>query len=85
MMLTIGLFQAIGIHIENFYMNYIVLIGLVSHLFTSYILKNYTSLTNKIAPIIAIIFSPLVLITLVIYLIAIPISGKDPYNDRNFL
>jgi len=26
----IGLFQAIGIHIENFYMNYIVLIGLVS-------------------------------------------------------
>jgi uncharacterized membrane protein len=27
----------------------------------------------------------LVLITLVIYLIAIPISGKDPYNDRNFL
>jgi uncharacterized membrane protein len=42
-------------------------------------------LTNKIAPIIATIFSPLVLITLVIYLIAIPISGKDPYNDRNFL
>jgi uncharacterized membrane protein len=27
----------------------------------------------------------LVLITLVIYLIAIPVSGKDPYNDRNFL
>jgi len=40
MMLTIGLFQAIGIHIENFYMNYIVLIGLVSApVLTSYILK----------------------------------------------
>jgi hypothetical protein len=86
MMITIGLFRAIGIHIEEFYMNYIVLIGLVSApVLTSYILKNYASLTNKIGPIIATIFSPLVLITLVIYLIAIPISGKDPYNDRNFL
>jgi uncharacterized membrane protein len=86
MMITIGLFQAIGIHIEKFYTNYIVLIGLVSApVLTSYILKNYTTLTNKIAPVIATIFSPLVLITLVIYLIAIPISGKDPYNDRNFL
>jgi hypothetical protein len=86
MMITIGLFQAIGIHVENFYMNYILLIGLVSApVLTSYVLRNYTTLTNRIAHIIATIFSPLVLITLVIYLIAIPISGKDPYNDRNFL
>jgi hypothetical protein len=67
-------------------MNYILLIGLVSApVLTSYVLRNYTTLTNRIAHIIATIFSPLVLITLVIYLIAIPISGKDPYNDRNFL
>jgi uncharacterized membrane protein len=86
MMITIGLFQAIGIHVENFYMNYILLIGLVSApVLTSYVLRNYTTLTDRIAHIIATIFSPLVLITLVIYLIAIPISGKDPYNDRNFL
>jgi hypothetical protein len=86
MMITIGLFQAIGIHVQNFYMNYILLIGLVSApVLTSYVLRNYTTLTNRIAHIIATIFSPLVLITLVIYLIAIPISGKDPYNDRNFL
>jgi hypothetical protein len=86
MMITIGLFQAIGIHVESFYMNYILLIGLVSApVLTSYVLINYTTLTNRIAHIIATIFSPLVMITLVIYLIAIPISGKDPYNDRNFL
>ena len=86
MMITIGLFKAIGVHVENFYMNYILLIGLVSApVLTSYVLRNYTTLTNRIAHIIATIFSPLVLITLVIYLIAIPISGKDPYNDRNFL
>ena len=42
-------------------------------------------MTDKIAPIIANIFSPLVLITLISFLIAFAISGKDPYNDRDFL
>jgi len=84
--ITIGLFQAIGINIEKFYSHYIVLIGLVSApVVTTFILKNFTSLTSKIAPIIANIFSPLVLITLVIYLIVFAISGKDPYNNRDFL
>jgi hypothetical protein len=63
-----------------------VIIGLVSApIVATYIIKYFTTLTNKIAPVIATIFSPLVLITLIIYLIAIPYSGKDPYNDRNFL
>src|SRR5690606_13300468 len=31
------------------------------------------------------IFSPLVLVMLVVYVIAMVYSGKDPYNDREFL
>lgn len=86
MAISIGLFQAIGIHVEKFYQNYIMIIGFVAApVLTSFILKNYTTFTNRIAPVIANIFSPLVLITLIIYLIEIPISGKDPYNDRDFL
>jgi hypothetical protein len=84
--ITIGLFQAIGINIEKFYSHNIIIVGLVSApIVTTYILRNYFTLTNKIAPIIANIFSPLVLATLIIYLIAIAVSGKDPYNDRDFL
>ena len=84
--ITIGLFQAIGINIEKFYFNNIVIVGLVSApVVATYIIKNYPALTNKIAPIIANLFSPLVLLTLIIYLIAIAITGKDPYNDRDFL
>ena len=84
--ITIGLFAAIGINIENFYMENVVVIGLVSvPIVATYIIKNYTTVTNKIAPIIANIFSPLVLLTAIIYLIALAISGKDPYNDREFL
>lgn len=83
---TIGLFSAIDMHIEKFYMENIVLIGLVSApIVATYIIRNFPALTNKIAPIISAIFSPLVLITLVIYLISIILTGKDPYSDRDFL
>lgn len=84
--ITIGLFNAINIKIEKFYMDNVVIAGLVSvPIVATFIIKNYTIMTNKIAPVIANIFSPLVLLTLIIYLIAIAISGKDPYNDRDFL
>jgi hypothetical protein len=64
----------------------IVIVGAVSApVVAAFIIKNYSILTNKIAPLIAVIFSPLVLITLIIYLIAIVATGKDPYNDRDFL
>jgi hypothetical protein len=84
--ITIGLFKAIGFNIENFYMENVVIIGAVSvPIVGTYIIKNYTALTNKIAPIIATIFSPVVLITAIVYLMALVISGKDPYSDRDFL
>lgn len=83
---TLGLFSAIDLKIERFYFDYIVILGLVSSpIVATYIVRNFPSVTNKIAPIIASIFSPLVLITLVIYLISIVLTGKDPYNDRDFL
>jgi len=83
---TIGLFSAIDIEIEQFYMDYIAIWGIVSvPIVATYIIRNYPFITNRIAPIIANIFSPLVLITLIIYLISIPLAGKDPYNDRDFL
>jgi hypothetical protein len=84
--ITVGLFNLIGWQIEKFYFDFIAVWGLVSApIVATYIIKNHALITNKIAPIIANIFSPLVLIMLVIYLISIPFSGKDPYNDREFL
>ena len=85
-MITIGLFHAIGINIQKFYMNNIVIAGATAApVVGAYIVRNYTAFTNKIAPLIASVFSPLVLLTLLVYLIAIIVSGKDPYNDRDFL
>jgi hypothetical protein len=85
-LVTLGLFSAIDLDINEIYFDYVVVIGIVSSpIVSTYIVKKYPFVTNKIAPIIANIFSPLVLITLVIYLLSIVITGKDPYNDRDFL
>ena len=84
--MTVGLFHAIGINIQKFYTNNIVVGGAVAAPVVGvFIIRNFTTLTNKIAPLIAAIFSPLVLVTLLVYLVAMAVSGKDPYNDRNFL
>lgn len=84
--LTVGLFGLIGINIEKFYFEYIGVFGLVAApLIATHLTQTNPQLVNKVPPIVAKIFSPLVLIMLVIYLGAIVYAGKDPYNDREFL
>jgi len=84
--ITIGLFSLIGFKIEEFYSEYIAVFGLAaSPIVGTYLTQNNPQLVNKVSPVIAQIFSPLVLIMLVVYLVTIIYSGKDPYNDREFL
>lgn len=84
--ITIGLFTMIGLQIGEFYFRNVVIVGLAaSPIVGTYIVQSNPQLVNKVSPVIAKIFSPLVLITLIVYLIAIVFSGKDPYNDREFL
>jgi hypothetical protein len=84
--ITIGLFSLIGINIEEFYFKNIVVFGLpAAPIFGTYLTQTNPQLVGKVSPVIARIFTPLVLVMLVIYLGAIVYSGKDPYNDRDFL
>jgi hypothetical protein len=83
---TIGLFSLIGYNIEQFYFENIVIFVLPSApILGTYLTQTNPQLVGKVSPVIARIFSPLVLVMLVIYLGAIIYSGKDPYNDRDFL
>lgn len=84
--LTFGLFDLIGFKIAQFYMQYIAIwaIGAIP-LFATYLIQNNPNLINKISPLIAKIFTPLVFINLFIYLTTIIITGKYPFNDRNLL
>ena len=84
--ITIGLFSLIGFNIEKFYFENIVVFGLpAAPILGTYLTQANPQLVSKVSPVIARIFSPLVLIMLVIYLVAIVYSGKDPYNNREFL
>lgn len=84
--ITIGLFSLIGFQIEKFYFDYVGIFGLAAApVVGTYLTRTNPQLVGKVSPVIAKIFSPLVLVMLVVYLSAIIYSGKDPYNDREFL
>lgn len=84
--MTIGLFELIGIDIVEFYFENVVVFGLPAiPIFGSFLVMNNPKLVEKIVPMIARIFSPIVLVMLVVYLIAMLSAGEDPYHDREFL
>lgn len=84
--ITLGLFELISFRIEDFYFRYVVIFGLPAvPIAAAFLTQTNPQLVNKVSPVIARMFSPLVLVMLIIYLGAIIYSGKDPYNDREFL
>lgn len=84
--ITIGLFSIIGFDIAEAYMENVGVFGIAAvPLVGTYLTQTNPQLVGKVSPVIARIFSPLVLVMLVIYFVAIMYSGKDPYNDREFL
>ncbi len=84
--ITVGLFSVIGMNIEKFYFQYIGVFGAAAiPLVATYLTQTNPQLVGKVSPVIARIFSPLVLVMLVVYLTAMIFSGKNPYQDREFL
>jgi hypothetical protein len=84
--LTLGLFSLIKIEIHKFYFDYVVVIGAASApIVANYMIENSPKLINKVAPFIAKVFTPLVLISITCFLIALIFFSKDPYNNRNEL
>jgi len=84
--ITFGLFELIDIKIEDFYFHYIGIWGLAAApIVGTYLVQTNPQLVNKVSPVIAKVFTPLVLVTLVVYLVALIFTGKNPYNDREFL
>ena len=83
---TIGLFSVIDMDIENFYFENIALTGgAAAPIVSFYLIRLYPDLTNKIAPVIARVFTPLVLITLVVYLGSLIFSEIRILEDRELL
>ena len=84
--ISLALFQAIGFQIEQIFLKYILVFALPAiPVAAALFVKENPSLLRQVAPLIARVFSPLVVLVLMIYLPAIFISGKNPFTDREFL
>lgn len=84
--LTMQLFGFLSMNIEEFYFQNVVAFGAAAlALVAAYLVSRNLKLAKNIAPYIAKIFSPLVLATLLVYLITVIWVGKNPFLDRNFL
>lgn len=83
---TISLFRLIDLQIEEFYFQNIAIWGMsATPIIGTFLVKTNPQIVNKVSPVIAKIFTPLALVTLVIYLVALIFTGKDLYTDREFL
>jgi len=84
--ITAALFEVIGISLEDFYLEHFIKFGLsAAPIAGTYLTQVNPQLVNKVSPVIAKIFTPMVLAMLVIYLAAVILTGQDPFNDREFL
>jgi hypothetical protein len=84
--LTIGLFELIGMNIAEFYVKYIGIWGIGAiPILGTYLINTNPQIINKVTPIIAKIFTPLAFINLSIYLVVLISKGKYPHQDRNLL
>ncbi|HAG16146.1 MAG TPA: hypothetical protein DCG69_06420 [Bacteroidales bacterium] len=83
---TIGLFELINLEIIEFYMPNVAVWGLAAlPIIGTFLVQTNPHLVKNVSPVVAKVFTPLVLLMLIVYLIAIIYTGKDPYNDREFL
>lgn len=84
--ITIGLFSIIDRRMADFYVENIALWGGTGiPILGTYIAYTHPQIINKISPLIAKIFTPIVLVMVTSFLISMVVIGKNPYNDREAL
>jgi hypothetical protein len=84
--ITIALFGLLKMDITKFYFEQIAVWGLAAiPMLSTYLIQNNPELVNKISPTIARIFTPIVFVTILIFLVTLFYTGTSIYNDRNFL
>ncbi|NDC78414.1 MAG: hypothetical protein EBZ67_11155 [Chitinophagia bacterium] len=84
--ITIGLFSLIGVDINTFYGKWVIVYGAPGiPILATLLVRSNPQLVGRVSPIVARIFTPLVGLMLLAFLIAMGVQGKDPYRDREFL
>ncbi|HHT91246.1 MAG: permease prefix domain 1-containing protein [Bacillota bacterium] len=85
-MFTMFIFQSISIDLEPFVENYLLIYGgCAVAMLTVYLVEAKKSIVENFAPILAKIFSPLFLLTMLAFLVVMIVTGSSPFTEREFL
>jgi hypothetical protein len=85
-LITIALFQAINIDILFIITNFIAVLGIVAApIVAYYLILQKPDIIKKVVPALAELFTPLVLVMLIAYFIALLTSIKNIFDDRDLL
>jgi hypothetical protein len=84
--LTLSLFGMIRVHIEEWYLQYVVVYGTVAApVVATLLVDRVVGGRFRIAPLLARVFAPLFLLTVGAYLVAMIPSLGRPFTERDFL
>lgn len=83
---TMAIFQSIGIDAERFFEQYLIIYGgCAAAMISIYLADAKKSIVENFAPILAKIFSPLFLVTMISFLAVMIATGQSPFMEREFL
>ena len=84
--ITMIIFAAIDVNVGFFVRRYLMVYGgLGTLVVAAYLVEAKKSIVENLAPVLAKIFSPLFLLTMLSFLGVTIILGKSPYSEREFL
>jgi hypothetical protein len=84
--LTFGLFSLLNLSIEEWYMSHVGVYGLVATpLVATLLITRIVGVRLRVASMVAKIFTPLFLLMVIAFFVAIVVMRKSPYQDRDFL
>ena len=84
--LTVGLFKMIQMDVAPFYFEKIAPWGLASvPVLALFLLQHNKTLVQKISPLIATLFTPFALLTLLLFSSTLPFASLTVFEDREFL
>ena len=84
--MTIGLFSLLNLDIQQWYFNNVAVAGLVcAPLVASFLYDIVLRRQSRLATLIANVFTPLFLLMITLYLLAMLLQQQSPFTDRNFL
>jgi hypothetical protein len=83
---SVGVFQFVDINIETFIVNWVVMFGGGALLVVAaFLVERKMGRIESIAPVLARIFTPLLLVVLLSLLLAMPVTGRAPSENRELL